>query len=107
MKKNVRLFVAVLLFVCAFSANMIAFAGGEFTVSTGGGRLNMRKKASTSATIILYIPNGTPVDDMSKFAPEGDGADGWSYIGSWGYLSGEEAGYNHYQNGWVQSKYLQ
>lgn len=64
----------------------------------------MRKSASTKATIILYIPNGTPVDDKSASV---DPVADWTYIGSWGYRSGETAGYNHYMNGWVQSKFLQ
>lgn len=103
MKKSIRLFALILLLVCMLSSQA-ALAGGEYTVVTGGGRLNMRKTASTKATIILYIPNGTPVDDKSSSATS---VSGWKYIGSWGYLSGETAGYNHYKNGWVQSKFLQ
>ncbi|MDO4838607.1 MAG: hypothetical protein Q4B32_09480 [Clostridia bacterium] len=103
MKKSIRLVALVLVFVCVLFSQ-VALAGGEYTVVTGGGRLNMRKTATTSATIILYIPNGTPVDDKSARATS---VSGWKYIGSWGYLSGEAAGYNHYKNGWVQSKFLQ
>lgn len=103
MKKTIRLFALVLMLVCMLSSQA-ALAGGEYTVVTGGGRLNMRKTASTKATIILYIPNGTPVDDKSASATS---VSGWKYIGSWGYLSGETAGYNHYKKGWVQSKFLQ
>lgn len=103
MKRTIRLLILALIFVCVLSSQ-VALAGGEYTVVTGGGRLNMRKKASTSATIILYIPNGIPVDDKSASATS---VSGWKYIGSWGYLSGETAGYNHYKNGWVQSKFLQ
>ena len=96
---GVALVVITLLSACA-----VASAGGEYRVSTSGGRLNMRKDASTSATIILYIPNGTAVDDKSEYATKS--VTGWKYIGSWGYVSGEEKGYNHYKNGWVMSKYL-
>lgn len=103
MKKMTRIFCMFLVVVSLLSICAVAFAGGEYTVSTGGGRLNMRKSASTSATIILYIPNGTPVDDKSSYT---DPVAGWKYIGSWGYLSGESAGYNHYKNGWVMSSYL-
>ncbi len=103
MKKAIRLFAVGLMLICILSSQ-VALAGGEYTVATGGGRLNMRKKASTTATVILYIPNGTPVDDKSSSVSS---VSGWKYIGSWGYLSGETAGYNHYKKGWVQSKFLQ
>lgn len=103
MKSYTRIICMILALICMMSMCSVAFAGGEYTVSTGGGRLNMRKAASTSATIILYIPNGTPVDDKNSYV---NPVSGWNYIGSWGYLSGETAGYNHYMNGWVQSQYL-
>ncbi len=69
-------------------------------LSVTGGRLNMRKSPSKSATIILYLPNGTPVDPLYEYSGE------WQRIGSWGYLSGEEPGYHHYKQGWVMSQYL-
>ena len=96
-------FVALLLVVVlTLSIASIALAGGEYVVI--GGRLNLRKDATTSSTIKLYIPNNTPVDDKSSSASKV--VSGWKYIGSWGYLSGESSGYNHYENGWVMSKFL-
>ena len=94
MKKR---FFIVLFIVAMMLVSTLSHAETMYVV---GGKLNMRKEASFSSTIILYIPNGTAVSTENGYT------DGWQKITSWGYLSGQTPGLNVQRTGWVRAEFL-
>lgn len=77
-----------------------ALALSASALQVTGGMLKMRNAPSRTATVILYMPNGTTVDDFGNTSGE------FRNIGSWGYLSGEQPGYTTYKTGWAMFAYL-
>lgn len=62
-----------------------AYASRTGTVTTGGGRLNLREKPSTDSRILTQIPNGTVITILGR-------SDGWytaQYDGLTGYVFGQ------------------
>lgn len=95
-----RVWKTVVLSVMLMTMVTSAFA---LQVTTPKGSLNLRRSASKTATIILYIRNGTTVIDKSEInAPQ----NGFTYISAKGYLSGEKPGERHMKVGWAMSKFL-
>ena len=94
MKKRL---LAILVAVVMLLVAVVSIAETMYVV---GGKLNMRKEASFSSTIILYIPNGTAVSTQNGYT------DGWQKITSWGYLSGQTPGLNVQRTGWVRAEFL-
>lgn len=83
MKKHMKKLVCLVLVAsCLFAAVASAYA---LTGTVVGGRLNLRKTASTSATIIGYIPNGSTVTILDSGAQ----TNGFYHITAPSYLSGQ------------------
>ncbi len=84
MKSAKRIICLTLALACVLSVASTAFA---LTGTVTGGRLNLRKKASTSSTIIGYIPNGSTVTILDK----GSVTNGFYHITAPSYKSGQTA----------------
>ncbi len=84
MKSMKRVVCLVLVLVCVFSMAATAFA---LTGTVVGGRLNLRKAAKKTSTIIGYIPNGSTVTIHNG----GSVTNGFYYITAPCYKSGQTA----------------
>ncbi len=90
--KVVALVMALMLIVSS-----VAFAmTGEVT----GGKLRMRKNASTKATVIGWFANGDSVDVSTC------DTSGWYAASGYVYKSSKCTGNTTYKNGYVMSKFI-
>jgi uncharacterized protein YgiM (DUF1202 family) len=100
MKKNLKKFVCLaLVATCLFATAASAYA---LTGKVKNGRLNLRKTASTSATIIGYIPNGSTV----TIHDDGDKVNNFYHITAPSYLSGQTEKNCVDRTGWGLSSYI-
>lgn len=101
MKSSVKRFVSVCILamcLCAVTANAFALTG-----TVVGGRLNLRKTASISATIIGYIPNGSTVTILDG----GNVTNGFYHITAPSYLSGQTPADCVNRTGYGMAQYIQ
>ena len=99
MKSMKRVVCLVLVLVCVFSMAATAFA---LTGTVTGGRLNLRKSASTKSTVIGYIPDGTTVTILNG----GSVTNGFYKITAPCYKSGQTAADCVERTGYGMKKFI-
>lgn len=96
-KKGIYLLLVISIF-CIGVTSALALSG-----TVVGGRLNLRKTASTSATIIGYIPNGSTVTILDQ----GSITNGFYHITAPSYLSGQTPDDCVNRTGYGMAQYIQ
>lgn len=97
LKKSVCLALVVMC-LCVTATSAFALSG-----TVVGGRLNLRKYASKSATIIGYIPNGSTVTLLN----DGAVTNGFYHVTAPCYLSGQTADDCVNRTGYAMASYIE